>query len=269
MKPYLKFLLAWVVLQPFVAPTAETNLTFDVLHTAQGDFTNAVIWRVMPSVVWVNYQGGFVSVRVTNLPPELQMRVAAWEASNQLAQAQRKLQLQAVPPTAPPRTWTFHNGQTVAGAYVSSGTTTVVIRRSGTNCFLQISDLSTNDQAYAAKMKSEQEQARLKQEQARLEAAAAQEQVASEHLAAVEAIVGIYGLDGQARGFNWAEIDLRSDGTAMVFRGGDIDHRRGQSGAWTFANKSITVSAQNRQETFKVEGDDLIDSQAHRWLHIR
>jgi len=62
---------------------------------------------------------------------------------------------------AAPRTWTFQTGVTVAGDYVSSGTTMVVIRNSGTNCFLKISDLSTNDRIFVAQMQLAQRQARL------------------------------------------------------------------------------------------------------------
>jgi hypothetical protein len=60
-----------------------------------------------------------------------------------------------------PRTWTFKSGKTVEGEYFSSGTSTVVIKKNGTNYFLNISDLSTNDQAYVAKMQFTQRQARL------------------------------------------------------------------------------------------------------------
>jgi len=59
---------------------------------------------------------------------------------------------------AAPRMWTFRTGVTVTGDYVSSGTTKVVIRRSGTNFILNLSDLSTNDRAYVAQR---QLQARL------------------------------------------------------------------------------------------------------------
>lgn len=59
------------------------------------------------------------------------------------------------------RTWTFQTGVKVEGDYVSSGTTTVVINKGGTNFFLKISDLSTNDQAYVLEMQAAQKQARL------------------------------------------------------------------------------------------------------------
>jgi hypothetical protein len=62
---------------------------------------------------------------------------------------------------AAPRTWVLKTGETVTGDYVSSGTTTLVVKTGGTNCFLKIADLATNDQAYIAKIKADQKQARL------------------------------------------------------------------------------------------------------------
>jgi hypothetical protein len=62
---------------------------------------------------------------------------------------------------AAPHTWILSMGKTVAGDYVSSGTTTLVVKTGGTNCFLAISNLSTNDLAYVAKIKADQKQARL------------------------------------------------------------------------------------------------------------
>src|ERR1035437_1887075 len=62
---------------------------------------------------------------------------------------------------AAPHTWILSTGKTVAGDYVSSGTTTLVVKTGGTNCFLAISNLSTNDLAYVAKIKADQKQARL------------------------------------------------------------------------------------------------------------
>jgi hypothetical protein len=61
---------------------------------------------------------------------------------------------------AAPHTWILSMGKTVAGDYVSSGTTTLVVKTGGTNCFLAISNLSTNDLAYVAKIKADQKQAR-------------------------------------------------------------------------------------------------------------
>ncbi|MGA3144873.1 MAG: hypothetical protein ABSF10_17880 [Verrucomicrobiota bacterium] len=62
---------------------------------------------------------------------------------------------------AAPHTWILKTGETVAGDYVSSGTTTLVVKTGGTNCFLKISNLSTNDQAYAAEIQAKQKQAQL------------------------------------------------------------------------------------------------------------
>jgi len=55
---------------------------------------------------------------------------------------------------AAPRTWILKTGETVTGDYVSSGTTTLVVKTHGTNHFVELSDLSTNDQAYVAEQKA-------------------------------------------------------------------------------------------------------------------
>jgi hypothetical protein len=52
----------------------------------------------------------------------------------------------------------------VTGDYVSSGTTTLVVKTDGTNCFLNISDLSTNELPYLAQVQLAQRQARLNAE---------------------------------------------------------------------------------------------------------
>jgi len=72
---------------------------------------------------------------------------------------------------AAPRTWVLKTGETVTGDYVSSGTTTLVVKTGGTNCFLKIADLATNDQAYIAKIKADQKQAQLDAEAAQMRAA--------------------------------------------------------------------------------------------------
>ncbi len=54
---------------------------------------------------------------------------------------------------AEPRTWVLKTAETVTGDYVSSGTTTLVIKTDGTNCFIKLSDLSADDQAYVAEIK--------------------------------------------------------------------------------------------------------------------
>ena len=63
--------------------------------------------------------------------------------------------------TAAPHSWVLKTGETVAGDYVSSGTTALVIKTGGTNCIIKISDLSTNDQAFIPQIKADQKQARL------------------------------------------------------------------------------------------------------------
>ncbi len=72
--------------------------------------------------------------------------------------------------SAAPHTWVLKTGETVSGDYVSSGTTTLVVKTGGTNCFLAISNLSTNDLAYVAKIKADQKQARLDAEAKQLAA---------------------------------------------------------------------------------------------------
>jgi hypothetical protein len=55
---------------------------------------------------------------------------------------------------AAPHTWILTTGKTVTGDYFSSGITTVVVKIGGTNCFIKLSDLSTDDQTYVAAMKA-------------------------------------------------------------------------------------------------------------------
>jgi hypothetical protein len=62
---------------------------------------------------------------------------------------------------AAPHDWVLKTGETVSGDYVSSGTTKLVIKTGGTNCFLNISDLSVNDLTYIIEMQMKQRQARL------------------------------------------------------------------------------------------------------------
>jgi hypothetical protein len=72
---------------------------------------------------------------------------------------------------AAPRTWVLKTGETVTGDYVSSGTTTIVVKTGGTNCFLTISNLSDDDQAYIAEIRAAQLQARLDAEAKQMERA--------------------------------------------------------------------------------------------------
>lgn len=62
---------------------------------------------------------------------------------------------------AAPHDWVLKTGKTITGDYVSSGTTTLVVKTGGTNCFLKISNLSSNDLAFIAEMQVKQRQARL------------------------------------------------------------------------------------------------------------
>ncbi|HEY5232967.1 MAG TPA: tetratricopeptide repeat protein [Verrucomicrobiae bacterium] len=62
---------------------------------------------------------------------------------------------------AAPRTWVLKTGETITGDYVSSGTTALVVKTGGTNRFLNISSLSTNDQTYAAEMQARAAKDRL------------------------------------------------------------------------------------------------------------
>ena len=72
---------------------------------------------------------------------------------------------------AAPRTWVLKTGETVTGDYISSGTTTLVIKTGGTNCFLTITNLSNDDQVYTAEMQAAQLQARLDAEVKQMESA--------------------------------------------------------------------------------------------------
>src|ERR1700685_942992 len=77
--------------------------------------------------------------------------VLGWKAEAQTNVAQ----------STAPRVWTFQTGVTVSGDYYSSGNEFTVIKHDGTNCFLRISDLSSNDQAYVSQIQFGQRQARL------------------------------------------------------------------------------------------------------------
>jgi hypothetical protein len=64
--------------------------------------------------------------------------------------------------------WTLKTGAVFSGDYISSGTQMVVIKNSGTNCLLKISDLSTNDWLYFQECKAAQRQRQLDAEAAQL-----------------------------------------------------------------------------------------------------
>jgi len=94
---------------------------------------------------------------------------------------------------AAPRTWVLKTGETVTGDYVSSGTTTLVVKTGGTNCFLKIADLATNDQAYIAKIKADQKQAQLDAEAAQMRAAGKMKFTVQLFENFPEKVVGHYG----------------------------------------------------------------------------
>jgi hypothetical protein len=62
---------------------------------------------------------------------------------------------------AAPHTWMLKTGNKVKGDYFTSGATTVVVKRDGTNCLIKISDLATNQLPYLAEMQAAQKRARL------------------------------------------------------------------------------------------------------------
>jgi hypothetical protein len=55
---------------------------------------------------------------------------------------------------AAPHNWVLKTGETVSGDYVSSGTTTLVIKTHDTNCLIKIFELSDDDQTYVAATKA-------------------------------------------------------------------------------------------------------------------
>jgi hypothetical protein len=68
-------------------------------------------------------------------------------------------------------TWTLKTGAIFSGDYFSSGTQTVVIKSHGTNYFLKISELSTNDWLYFYQCKMNQRQMQLDAEAKQMVAA--------------------------------------------------------------------------------------------------
>lgn len=67
-----------------LTPEASADVTFDLLHTTQRDFTNATIIRTNPAYVVVDWPGGLAKVWMTNLSPELQKQFG-YSASNAAA----------------------------------------------------------------------------------------------------------------------------------------------------------------------------------------
>jgi len=68
-------------------------------------------------------------------------------------------------------TWTLKTGAKFSGDYFTSGTEVVVIKDSGTNCLLKISELSTNDWLYFYECKTNQRQMQLDAEAKQMVAA--------------------------------------------------------------------------------------------------
>ena len=66
--------------------------------------------------------------------------------------------------------WTLKSGAVFSGDYFSSGTQMVVIKSSGTNCILKISELSTSDWLYFQDCKAAQRQMQLNAEAKQLAA---------------------------------------------------------------------------------------------------
>jgi hypothetical protein len=62
---------------------------------------------------------------------------------------------------AAPHGWMLKTGGKIEGDYFTSGSTTVVVKRGGTNCLIKISDLATNELPYLAEMQAAQKHARL------------------------------------------------------------------------------------------------------------
>ena len=113
---------------------------------------------------------------------------------------------------AAPRTWVLKTGETVTGDYVSSGTTTLVVKTGGTNCFLKIADLATNDQAYIAIIKANQKQAQLDAEAAQMRAAGKMKFTVQLFENFPEKVVGHYGwIDAYFQGLNNSYVESKED----------------------------------------------------------
>ena len=78
-------------------------------------------------------------------------------------------------------------------------------------------------------------------------------------------VCGIYECKKPGQG--QLKMDLRSDGTAIssliYWDGGQEINRK--TTTWTLNGNEVQVGSSG----FKIEGDDLIDSQGNRWLRIR
>jgi len=156
--------------------SAQTNL-FPFLNCASNViYTNATILSVTPAFADVEFDGGLERVPLQNLPEFLQQRyhynptnAAQFELTQKVHAKDQKLAQTAHVAEqerldAANHSWLLKNGAVFSGIYVSSGTSTVVVNKGGTNYFLTIADLSANDQAYVAQMQLAQRQARLNAE---------------------------------------------------------------------------------------------------------
>lgn len=79
-------------------------------------------------------------------------------------------------------------------------------------------------------------------------------------------VCGIYEWEKPGSGID-KRMDFRSDGTVVsCFLSGNssIEFQK-RSAVWTLDEDKVEVGNSN----FKIEGDDLIDSQGNRWLRIR
>jgi len=76
-------------------------------------------------------------------------------------------------------------------------------------------------------------------------------------------VCGIYECEKPGQG--QLKMDLRSDGTAissLIWDNGQEFNRKRTT--WTLNEDKVQVGNSN----FKIEGDDLIDSQGYRWLRV-
>ena len=108
--------------------------------------------------------------------------------------------------------WTLKSGAVISGDYVSSGTQMVVIKSSGTNRLLKISELSTNDWLYFYQSKMNQRQMQLDAEAAQMRAAGKMEFTVEQIENFPEKIVGHYGwMDAYFQGLDNIYVESKED----------------------------------------------------------
>ncbi|MGA3267193.1 MAG: hypothetical protein ABSE16_10260 [Verrucomicrobiota bacterium] len=108
--------------------------------------------------------------------------------------------------------WTLKSGATFSGDYFTSGTQMVVIKSHGTNCLLNISDLSTNDWIYFQECKTAQHQRQLDAEAAQMRANGKMEFSVQlfEHFP--ESVVNRYGwIDATFEGLDDSFVESKED----------------------------------------------------------